>query len=121
MSSEETPIVELRKVTKHYRQGALDVPALRGLTLAVEKGEFTAICGPSGSGKTTTLNLIGALDKPTSGAVVLDGRSLVDARRLSCSLALAALVLGAASTGWAQTAKPPEKRKPPTGHSCSEP
>jgi putative ABC transport system ATP-binding protein len=76
MSSNETPIVELRDVTKHYRQGALDVPALRGLTLAIAKGEFTAICGPSGSGKTTALNLIGALDKPTSGSVALEGRDL---------------------------------------------
>ena len=73
---EGTPIVELREVTKHYRQGAMDVPALRGLTLAVEKGEFTAICGPSGSGKTTALNLIGALDAPTSGSVALEGRDL---------------------------------------------
>ncbi len=71
-----TPIVELREVTKHYRQGAMDVPALRGLSLAVEKGEFTAICGPSGSGKTTALNLIGALDAPTSGSVALEGRDL---------------------------------------------
>jgi putative ABC transport system ATP-binding protein len=76
MSSNGKPIVELREVTKHYRQGALDVPALRGLSLAIAKGEFTAICGPSGSGKTTTLNLIGALDKPTSGSVALEGRDL---------------------------------------------
>jgi putative ABC transport system ATP-binding protein len=71
-----TLIVELNDVTKHYRQGALDVPALRGLTLQVEKAEFTAVCGPSGSGKTTMLNLIGALDRPTSGSVALEGRDL---------------------------------------------
>jgi len=71
-----TPIVELEAVTKLYHQGALEVPALRELTLAVEKGEFTAICGPSGSGKTTMLNLIGALDTPTSGRILLEGRDL---------------------------------------------
>ena len=70
------PIVELEDVTKHYRQGALEVAALRGLTLKVARGEFTALCGPSGSGKTTTLNLIGALDKPTSGSVKLEGSDL---------------------------------------------
>jgi putative ABC transport system ATP-binding protein len=70
------PIVNLDHVTKHYRQGDLDVPALRGLNLEVAKGEFTALCGPSGSGKTTTLNLIGALDRPTSGRIVLEGRDL---------------------------------------------
>jgi putative ABC transport system ATP-binding protein len=71
-----TAIVELDAVTKLYRQGALEVRALRELTLEVEKGEFTAICGPSGSGKTTMLNLIGALDTPTSGRVLLEGRDL---------------------------------------------
>jgi putative ABC transport system ATP-binding protein len=69
-------IVRLDNVTKTYRQGSVDVFALRGLTLRVEPGEFTAICGPSGSGKTTTLNLIGALDTPTSGTVKVEGRDL---------------------------------------------
>ena len=69
-------IVALDDVTKVYRQGAVDVHALRGLTLDVAKGEFTAICGPSGSGKTTALNLIGALDRATSGSVVLEGHDL---------------------------------------------
>jgi putative ABC transport system ATP-binding protein len=71
-----TPTVELRDVTKRYEQGELVVDALRGLTLAVTSGEFTAICGPSGSGKTTALNLIGALDVATSGQVLLEGRDL---------------------------------------------
>jgi len=71
-----TPIVELKGVTKVYQQGKIEVHALRGLDLTVEKGEFTAICGPSGSGKTTALNLIGALDAPTSGSVRLEGKDL---------------------------------------------
>ncbi len=71
-----TPIVELENVTKLYRQGAVDVAAHLGLKLAVEKGEFTTLCGPSGSGKTTALNLIGALDLPTSGRVCVEGRNL---------------------------------------------
>ena len=70
------PVIELKGVTKVYKQGALDVHALRGLDLVVRKGEFTAICGPSGSGKSTALNLIGALDEPTSGTVTLEGQDL---------------------------------------------
>ena len=70
------PVVELKEVTKVYRQGDQQVEALRGLTTAVGSGEFTAICGPSGSGKTTALNLIGALDTPTSGTVRLEGADL---------------------------------------------
>ena len=70
------PVVELEEVTKVYHQGDQRVEALRGLTLAVKSGEFTAICGPSGSGKTTALNLIGALDTPTSGTVRLEGTDL---------------------------------------------
>jgi putative ABC transport system ATP-binding protein len=69
-------IVQMRDVTKVYRQGKIDVHALRGLSLDVAHGEFTAICGPSGSGKTTALNLIGALDSATAGQVRLEGRDL---------------------------------------------
>ena len=74
--TDSSPIVELRDVTRVYRQGDVEAPALRGVTLTVSGGEFTALCGPSGSGKTTTLNLIGALDKPTSGLVMLEGHDL---------------------------------------------
>ena len=70
------PIISLRDVTKVYRQGSVDIHALRGLSLDVEAGEFTAICGPSGSGKTTTLNLVGALDAMTSGSITLEGQEL---------------------------------------------
>jgi putative ABC transport system ATP-binding protein len=76
MTDRGTPIVEAREVTKIYRQGEIEVIALNKLSLAVQPGEFTAICGPSGSGKTTLLNLIGALDRPTSGQVFVEGQEL---------------------------------------------
>ncbi len=85
MVHDGTAAIELREVTKNYRQGALDVKALRGLSLSVGKGEFTALCGPSGSGKTTALNLIGALDRPTSGTVALEGRELAPLSRRELS------------------------------------
>lgn len=69
-------VVRLDGVSKVYHQGAVDVHALRGLDLDIHEGEFTALVGPSGSGKTTTLNLVGALDTPTSGSVFVDGREL---------------------------------------------
>jgi putative ABC transport system ATP-binding protein len=69
-------VVDCGEVTKVYRQGTLEVEALRGLTLDVAEGEFTVICGPSGSGKTTLLNLIGALDRPSAGTIRLEGRDL---------------------------------------------
>ncbi len=69
-------IIQLQEVTKRYRQGAVQVEALRGVSLQIRAGEFTALCGPSGSGKTTALNLIGALDTPTSGTVQLEGTDL---------------------------------------------
>ena len=69
-------VVELVDVWKIYHQGSVDVHALRNLDLTVSKGEFTALVGPSGSGKTTALNLIGALDAPTSGSVIVEGQDL---------------------------------------------
>ena len=73
---ENGTVVALSDVTKLYRQGSLDVQALRGLNLTVHKGEFTALIGPSGSGKTTTLNLVGGLDVPTGGSVRVEGVDL---------------------------------------------
>ena len=72
----EGSVISLRSVTKVYRQGSVNIHALRDLSMDVEPGEFTVICGPSGSGKTTMLNLIGALDAATSGSIVLEGREL---------------------------------------------
>ncbi len=69
-------IVRLSGVKKSYRQGQVEVPALSGIDLEVNAGEFLALTGPSGSGKTTLLNLIGALDEPSAGQVFVDDRDL---------------------------------------------
>ncbi len=69
-------IVSCRGITKHYRQGAIDVPALRGIDLDIEKGDFASLAGPSGSGKTTFLNILGGLDRPTDGSVTIDGEEI---------------------------------------------
>ncbi len=69
-------IVKLSDVTKVYRQGKVQVPALSGINLSIQKGEFIALAGPSGSGKTTMLNIIGGLDQPTEGSVCIEGNSL---------------------------------------------
>ena len=68
-----TTIIRCRGVEKIYRQGAVDVPALRGVDLDIEAGDFATLAGPSGSGKTTLLSLIGGLDRPTKGEIVVDG------------------------------------------------
>jgi putative ABC transport system ATP-binding protein len=69
-------IVETRGIERTYQQGKLEVHALRGIDMTVSAGEFLVLAGPSGSGKTTLLNLIGALDQPTKGSVMVDGKAL---------------------------------------------
>jgi putative ABC transport system ATP-binding protein len=78
-------IIRCRGVTKIYRQGAVDVPALRGVDLDLEAGDFATLSGPSGSGKTTLLSLIGGLDRPTAGDITVDGEPItqMDSARLA--------------------------------------
>jgi putative ABC transport system ATP-binding protein len=80
----QLPLIEAVNVTKVYKIGKVDVPALRGVSLAVEKGEFVSIVGPSGSGKSTLFYILGGLTGPTDGRVMIDGQdfsALSDAER----------------------------------------
>jgi putative ABC transport system ATP-binding protein len=70
------PIIEARDLRKVYRVGDVDVHALRGVDLAVKRGEFLAVVGPSGSGKSTLFHILGGLTQPTAGSVAINGREL---------------------------------------------
>lgn len=67
------PVIELRGVKKHYKLGEVTLKVLKGIDIAIKKGERVGIMGPSGSGKSTLLNMVGALDRPTHGHVLVDG------------------------------------------------
>ncbi len=69
-------IIELRNLVKTYHVGETEVRALRGVSYAIEDGDFLAIMGPSGSGKSSLMNILGCLDKPTSGEYILDGEEV---------------------------------------------
>ncbi len=79
-------LLELKGVKKIYQQGKIEVPALRGVDLKVEQGEFSTIFGPSGSGKTTLLNMIGCLDTPTEGEIRLNGNKVSDLSRKALAM-----------------------------------
>jgi len=70
-------VVKMENAVKNYQAGKVEVPALRGINLSIEKGDFAAIAGPSGSGKTTMLNLFGCLDKPTGGKVFIEEHDVI--------------------------------------------
>src|SRR5581483_4676931 len=80
----ENKMIRLKHIFKTYKQGVLEVPVLHDIYLQIEEGEFASIMGPSGSGKSTLMNIIGCLDRPTSGEYLLndvdvlksDGRQL---------------------------------------------
>ena len=78
---EDRALIDMRGVTRSYSVGGGTVVALQDVDLRVEPGEFIVILGPSGSGKTTLLNMIGALDTPTAGRIVIDGQDITDASR----------------------------------------
>lgn len=73
-----TPVVVANNLTKVFKMGEMEVHALRGLSVTINKGEAVSIMGPSGSGKSTLMNILGCLDRPTSGEYVLDGEHVAE-------------------------------------------
>lgn len=74
----DNEVISIKGVTKTYVNGKLKVPVLHGIDLSIKEGEFTSIMGPSGSGKSTFMNILGALDRPTSGSYLLDGKEVAN-------------------------------------------
>lgn len=74
----DNEVISIKGVTKTYINGKLKVPVLHGIDLSIKEGEFTSIMGPSGSGKSTFMNILGALDRPTSGSYLLDGKEVAN-------------------------------------------
>jgi putative ABC transport system ATP-binding protein len=75
------PVIEIKDLVKDYRLGEIPVHVLKGISFSIERGEFVSIMGPSGSGKSTLMNILGCLDKPTSGSYQLDGVSVAQLNR----------------------------------------
>src|SRR3954454_3914661 len=76
LGSQSMDLIKLNDIHKTYHMGELDVPVLKGVSLAIARGELVALMGASGSGKTTLMNLIGCLDRPTAGEYWLDGQEI---------------------------------------------
>jgi ABC-type lipoprotein export system ATPase subunit len=74
--SKPDPLIRLEDITKTYRMGEVDLPVLRGVSMTIGRGELAALMGASGSGKTTLMNILGCLDRPTSGKYCLDGQDV---------------------------------------------
>lgn len=80
LQSYSDPVIDVRELKKIYHIGEIEVPALRGVNIQVQRGEVVAVMGPSGSGKSTLMNLIGCLDSPSDGTYILDGLKVSDLR-----------------------------------------
>src|ERR1700756_4023573 len=74
-------VIEIKDLVKDYKLGEVPVHVLKGISFEIERGDFVSIMGPSGSGKSTLMNILGCLDKPTSGSYILDGISVAQLQR----------------------------------------